>query len=315
MIIAGAGLSGLIAGHIIKDAVVLEQNPRGQMHNAVLRFRSDVVSKATGIPFKKVTVRKGIYMGRQFYKPNIRICNMYSQKAVAGKIGDRSIWNQDPVERWIAPSDFYDRMIGNLGNRIRFEEPVNLRECDGLISTVPMPTLLDALAIDRSEIAFEHAPIYTMRVKIANAEAYQTVYFPSHFHGMYRASLTGDNLILEFVSSLHKEEIWIAELTKAFHLDPETVAKIKDGLIQAEFGGVVDTQQYGKIWPLAPGVRRSLLLYLTAKFGVYSIGRFATWRNILLDDLVQDAHRVLDMMQADEYHLKLERGHYASNTD
>lgn len=319
--IVGAGLSGLIAGHVIKDAEILERNPRGQMHGALLRFRSDVVAEATGIPFKKVQVRKGIHFGDHgFVQPNIAICNSYSVK-VTGKLGDRSIWNMDPVERFIAPDSFYDRMVDQLGDRVKFEEPLNLKEaaeCDGpMISTAPLPTMLDELGVDRQEIAFDYQNIFTMQIHINNADAYQTIYFPNGDHGLYRASITGSTLILEFVNNLENEMAWINELCGAFSFTyAEVEPFIREQLIAAEMQkGIVRTQKYGKIVPLPSGVRRSLMLYLTAQFGIYSIGRFATWRNILLDDLVKDAHRVLDMMKADDYHTKLTRGQYARHTD
>jgi len=53
-------------------------------------------------------------------------------------------------------------------------------------------------------------------------------------------------------------------------------------------------EKYGKIIPIMSSVRHALLLSISAQFGIYSLGRFATWRNILLDDVIHDAQRIED---------------------
>ena len=42
---------------------------------------------------------------------------------------------------------------------------------------------------------------------------------------------------------------------------------------------------------------------MTVDHGVYSLGRFATWRNILLDDVVKDIDVIKSMMGQDKYGL------------
>ena len=59
MIIAGAGLAGLIAGNIFRNyspRIIEMQSRLPSNHKAILRFRDQSVSKATGIEFKKVKV-------------------------------------------------------------------------------------------------------------------------------------------------------------------------------------------------------------------------------------------------------------------
>lgn len=311
--IIGAGLSGLIAGHVIKDVPIYESRPRGQLHGAVLRFRSEVVSEATDIPFKKVRVRKGIWYKGEFSQPTIQTCNAYSLK-VTRTIGDRSLWNIDPVERYIAPPHFYDRLIENLGGRLKFETPIDIAEEAGtgekIISTVPLNSTLNALQLGDSPmldgIDFSHASIYTFQIELDDVDAYQTVYFPSRDYGLYRASLTGSTLICEFVQDTFNENIWLPDLVTAFNLTMEAFEKIDNLLHDAAMDGTkIRTQRYGKIVSLDPGTRRALLLFLTAKHNIYSLGRFATWRNILLDDLVQDARRVKELLHMDDYDLRL----------
>ena len=97
-IILGAGLSGLIAATQFPNATVFEANgPEHLSHKAVLRFRSDSLSRLTGIPFRKVTVRKSIWHEGKHVAPNIQLANLYSFKTNGGYL-DRSIWKLDPVE-------------------------------------------------------------------------------------------------------------------------------------------------------------------------------------------------------------------------
>jgi hypothetical protein len=48
------------------------------------------------------------------------------------------------------------------------------------------------------------------------------------------------------------------------------------------------TQKYGKILPIDERLRKEFIFYLTKEHGIYSLGRFATWRQLLLDDIVPD---------------------------
>ena len=50
----------------------------------------------------------------------------------------------------------------------------------------------------------------------------------------------------------------------------------------------LDRRMAGKIVPLPDAARKRLLFRLTHEHGIYSLGRFATWRNVLLDDVVND---------------------------
>ena len=64
-------------------------------------------------------------------------------------------------------------------------------------------------------------------------------------------------------------------------------------------------QSYGKIAPIDEPFRRFVVENLSQQYGVYSLGRFATWRNILLDDVLQDMNVIKKMVNADSYTRKL----------
>ena len=40
---------------------------------------------------------------------------------------------------------------------------------------------------------------------------------------------------------------------------------------------------------------------ITTALGIYSLGRHATWRKILLDDVVQDIQRIESMLKTSAY--------------
>lgn len=301
MIIVGAGLSGLIAGCIFPQATIHEAAPEPrESHRALLRFRSDSVAKVTGIDFTPVQVRKGIFMDGKFHEPNIALANKYSFK-VAGKVLDRSIWNTETVTRYIAPENFYALLLSQLRNRIQYNSPFDFREPNSMpiISTAPLDVVLPRLnlAIHPLSLKFSRSPITVLRYKLDHFEGvYQTVYFPSWDHPMYRASITGNTLIVELMQTDKHGNPWMFEdLIEAF-----------GGIRLDEYPSEQVDQRYGKITPIDEGWRKSILHSLTTKRNIFSLGRFATWRNILLDDVVQDAYAIKRLMAISDYDRQLQ---------
>lgn len=291
MIILGAGMSGCLAGVLNPQAVIYEgqENPPIN-HNAVLRFRSNAVSKATGIPFKQVTVRKGIYLNGEFIKPDIEIANIYSMKVI-NKINDRSIWNLEPAIRYIAPNNFQELLFNLVKHRVMLDNPIedvnDILSAQGTISTIPLPTLLKILHL-KSDIKFQHQSIVTYRYKIKNCDVHQTIYFPGIDTPVYRATLTGDNLILEAIDDEDIVLTYILGIFGIHHRDIEPIVERK-------------LQTHGKIAEIDNNERRKLLYKITNKYGIYSAGRFAIWKNILMDDVLNDLHVIKEMQVKDEY--------------
>lgn len=302
--IFGAGLSGLIAAHAWPQLPVLEADvaPR-DAHHALLRFRSDGVSKLVGIPFRKVRVHKGMWFMGKFRAPTINAANMYAQKVTGHLSGDRSIWSLEPVDRFIAPSNFYSQLVVSCRDRIHWGVAADQRTLRDCISTIPLPIALNLVGLNvvpgagmRPLPSFDRAAIRVRRYVVRRADVFQTVYFPSPATAMYRASITGDMLIVESVLDpqypSHEDED-LEAVTAAFGLQG-SVDKIDE----------VD-QRYGKIVSLESDIRNALLYELTAMRSIYSLGRFATWRNILLDDVVNDIAVIKALSRAPMHKLAL----------
>lgn len=296
--IIGAGLTGLIAAHAWPNATLLEKakEPRA-MHRALLRFRTDSVSRLTGVEFRKVRVRKDIYSEGHNKFPSIRLANQYSAKLLGGRIeNDRSIWNLDPVDRFIAPESIYEMLMESVRPRITFdfdagESPQTLRSLpndDKIVSTIPLPTLLKIVGLPAAgDFDFFQAPIRVFRFRVPGADVFQTVYFPDPDLNVYRASMTGDLLIVECIESPAAG-------------GPDDIYAVADAF---GFRGGINSlgnqgQQFGKIAPVPDDARRQLLFQLTQRFRIYSLGRFAVWRNILLDDVVQDIDVIKRLMRS-----------------
>lgn len=301
MIIVGAGLSGLIAGCIFKDAKIVEEREEpSEGHRALLRFRSDVVSQITGVPFRKVTVRKGLWSEGAFRGADIRLANLYSIKTL-GILAPRSIWSLEAVERFIAPNDFYDQLLEIVGrHRIIFDEPFYFSQHKGdvpVISTAPMFVPAEALLKEyRDRVDFRYKEIHVLRGKVKDCDVHQTVYYPSPDHPLYRASITGDDLIMEFnAAPTMRAPMAFAweEFLSSFGLEWEQIT--------LEEKAQETTQRFGKIAEIDDDVRRIIINKLSSLHNIFSLGRFATWRNILLDDVVNDCHVIQRLIKAGEY--------------
>ena len=297
MIILGAGLSGLIAAAVNPQAKVFEAATRdAQSHRAVLRFRTPSVGEAVGIEFRKVRVHKNIWVDGEFKQPSVQLSNLYSYK-VTGGYYDRSIWNVEPVDRYIAPQDFILRLIDQVGDRIEWETPVTeLPAARPIISTIPMKKALELVGVGLpSQIEFNHSPIRVQRFRVRNSDVFQTIYYPSHNTAAYRASLTGDLLIVESVDDPKYRSVDLDDIFRSFGIRSELE------IIDANH-----RQSYGKIAPIDEPSRRFAIEFLSHNYGIYSLGRFATWRNILLDDVLHDLSVIKKLINSDSYSRKLE---------
>lgn len=302
--IYGAGIAGLLAGNIFQQAKIYEAGDASQaQHKAVLRFRSDAVGKAVGIDFRKVTVHKGLWYEGEFVSPNIQLANFYSAKVI-GRLADRSIWNLQPVERYIAPEDFVAQLAERCGDRVQWNTPLMADDIFGAppevdaISTLPMSVVAQMFnnryfvdpTTDTIAPSFHYAPIVVKRGRVlGDCDVFQTVYFPSRNTTMYRATITGDLLIVEFMGEPESQN-WKLDVGKAF------------GLLQSSIEWTESAKQrFGKIAPIDDAWRRHFQLRLSLEHRIFSLGRFGTWRNLLLDDVLQDIGVIKRLMNSTRY--------------
>jgi len=289
-------MAGLLAAHVLRrhTPLVCEAQPSlPNNHSAVLRFRSDAVSRATGIPFRKVNVQKAAWWkGELVTTPTLAMANAYSQK-VLGRVQERSILNLAPAERWVAPPDFIDQLARSVS--VQYDTALTAEHLPEdwarpMISTIPMDQLM-ALVEWPDRPPFQYRSIWTVQVLVTRPEVdlYQSVYFPEIEDLPYRASFTGTGLTLEFADLVHETpDITVRHVLQDCFGLPSRTAYTAIGLHH---------QRYGKLQPIPDPVRRAFILAMTDRFGVYSVGRFATWRQILLDDVVHDLDLVARMIE------------------
>ena len=294
MIILGAGMAGCLAGFVFSEATIIEaKDNTANNHQALLRFRSDKISELTGIPFEKVTIHKAVWSEGKFAAPSPRISNLYSRK-VAGNISERSIHNLASDTRWIAPENFHQQMINKLKDRISFSTPVEkLPIPRPIISTLPIFTLSELLGESLGKQEVQSSSIWIQKYKVPDAQIYQTVYFPDHNTPIYRASLTKDLLTIESMEKPSTPQCKEVE----YSLGIEGIDSIET------FSG---EQKLGKIVPLPDPQRKELLFRFTHKHNIFSLGRFACWRNILMDDVYKDILQIRKMLSQNIYDIRKE---------
>jgi hypothetical protein len=300
--IIGAGMAGLLAANMLRrhQVTVLEKaTSLPHNHTALLRFRSPAVSDATGIPFDKVRVRKGLWDGSTIVnEPTLAHSNKYS-RIVTGELHDRSILNLNTEDRYIAPLDFVEQLAKNLD--IQFGNDVSRpRKEHPVISTVPMPLMMDWVKWDRKP-EFHYRPIWTIKAILVEPVSFvhQTIY-NTQDKEWYRATLHDSELTLEFsfdpALSTHQPLDWARDAVYRFFGESIMNERVTVARKITLENVNINHQKFGKIMPIDDRLRKEFMLYLTDHWKIYSLGRFATWRAILLDDVVQDVKRIESMM-------------------
>jgi hypothetical protein len=320
--IIGAGMAGLVAANMLRrhDVEIIERGEKlPHNHTALLRFRTTAVSDATGIPFQRETVHKGLWDGEKVVNtPTIAHLNRYSAIVTNGELHNRSIFNLASAERWVAPVDFVDLMARNLKiefnrdfsriSHICYDEPV--------ISTVAMPFMMKMFGWPDPP-DFKYLPVWTLRATIFRpiSNICQTLYNTELEVPWYRATIHGQQLTLEF---MHEPSfvngitgpLMLAKQAIDMFFNHKQIAVLSsedgvagwiatNGFVSAHITDIQPNKiPIGKIRPIEEKVRKAFMIWLTDKYNIYSLGRFACWRNILLDDVVQDVKRIEAMIEA-----------------
>src|SRR5690606_17653352 len=196
--VVGAGMSGLLAAAILREdclKVVEAQPELPNNHSALLRFRSSIVGDTLNIPFKPVQVVKAV---ASLGNP-VADAISYSLKT-NGTARLRSIITAQGAteQRWIAPPDYISAVARKVTAPIHFNERWDGRADSGpVISTLPMPTLMKMLNY-RHDQEFKSIEGWTCTAQLRNTDLCATIYIPDRHELAYRASITGDRLIMEY---------------------------------------------------------------------------------------------------------------------
>jgi hypothetical protein len=306
MKIYGAGLAGLLAANMLKNynpTIIEKQKELPNNHKALLRHRDNLIGDALGMEFKPVTVRKAInYKGEIFDKCSIAMGNEYSKK-VTGEYSNRSIWNLKTEKRYIAPPNLIEMLSVscNFKFNVDIEERDILNESSPIISTIPLPIILSILDINNC-VNFQYRKIFVVNALIEDCDVYQTIYYPHNSLPMYRMSITGNKVICEFTFE--------PDFKKMSRHGVNGVEEFIKHFLQHDFGitakELIDIKasnsNYGKIIDIQEHQRKGLIKMLTDRYGIYSVGRYATWRNILLDDVFHDIKIVHKMINGHGYY-------------
>lgn len=290
--IVGAGMAGLLAANLLQTdqriRVVEAQKTLPNNHSAVLRFRSSIIGDKLGIPFREVTMIKDVVP----WKNPVADALSYSFKNTGIHRSDRSIIGGRVVDkRYIAPSNFIELMEQKaLRRRVTFEYGHYWQPDDTgrpVISTLPMPVLGTVLKWPERS-GFYSTEALSITAKVRDCDAFVTLMFPDPARGFSRASITGNQLIVE-VPRYNFE----AGGGKMANVLTETIANDAASFFGFLPGDLTEIQshrqRYAKIIPTDDNKRKDFIYGATHGHNVYSLGRFATWRPwLLLDDLVKD---------------------------
>jgi hypothetical protein len=281
--IIGAGMAGLLASYMLRRHTVTifeRQKELPNNHSAVLRFRSSEVGNILGIPFRKVDMLKTYIPYNNIVADSLS----YSEKCTGKYLSDRSIIaGTTHAERYIAPSYFIKAMAEDAD--IVYDK--NVIFSDGklahpMISTIPMPELMRLLNYN-NPVKFESKPGIVFTGRIVDCDAFVSILFPNPDVPYSRASITGDQLIIEFPGLTESPET--IDMVQVYHY----LGLYNAVILDSEF----KKQQYFKITEVSESVRKNFQRWATVNYNIYSLGRYATWRpKLLLDDLVNDIRKI-----------------------
>ena len=301
-IVIGAGLSGLLAANMLRKRQVIifeKQKTLPNNHTALLRFRTNAVALATGISLKKVNVQKQIrYNGKIYENSKLAWNNEYSMKVI-GQITNRSVLSLEDCERWIAPENLIERLAN--GVNIKYNQNIDshfLKEnkSNDIISTMPMLNLMRMLKWEDIP-KFKTIPIYTITANIVSpkVEVYQTTYRPQLSQEIYRTSITGNKVIIEFICNPGADK-----LDNKNYL--QRICEVEYGMEDIELDNINFSEQpHGKLVPDDTGLCKKFIGWATRNHGIYSLGRWGIHRQILMDDVVKDIMFIQNMLDSDYY--------------
>lgn len=298
--IIGAGMSGLLAANMLRSHTVQVYEAQPSLpnnHHALLRFRTDAVANALGIPFKKVRVMKDVHM--EGYSSKLSPALAYGLK-VASSSGLRSIVSAmegEICERFIAPTNLIELIAKDIDiwYNVKFDRELDAeinREEAIVISTLPMNILAEVLGYTGFKNSkFKSVPGVVVSADL-DTDIYASLYIPQPELAPYRISVTGNRLLIEYLPGARPEPM-------QEHLDQAVErALVLLGLGDIGFSNAeMKYQRYAKILPIPEDERKRFIMWATEEMGIFSLGRFATWKpGLLMDDVVNDVRVIQNMI-------------------
>lgn len=301
VVILGAGIAGLIAAGVFSgkenEVLIIEKNAKDNAfsnHSAILRLRNDKIREYVKCNLEKIRVRKEVYYDGALHSvPSIAMNNMYSRKT-HDSLGFRSLNELGLFDRYLI-SDIENDF--NVFYNTEFKDIDKTSHCiiardehgefylpyDICISTIPMPTILNI--INENATDFRANPVHTYISDIGiESSVYQTIYFPeSEFH-VYRASIEGRRLTVECTDDISDTDMRFVR--NVFGLDNTEAINSKRTV-----------QNLGKLIPVDDTCRRRAIVHLTKEYDLYSFGRFAVWKNLRIDQILEDIEKIKLMVK------------------
>lgn len=293
--IIGAGMAGLLAGAMFRnEAQIYEAAPAlPNNHHALLRFRSDEIAQHLNIPFTAVDVVKIV----KPYRNKVAECIGYSLKS-NGKASLRSIKTAEGKvdKRFIAPHDFIEKLHEHQAKEIVFNAKadrdflVELQDDGPIISTIPMGSLMDILEYP-DKPKFESRNGWVVKADLfLPSDLCATIYYPDPLVPVIRATMTGDHMQIELVENFDQASWAIDRIMNHVLQD--------FGMEGCTYSAEMVQQRYAKIINIDDRERRKFIIWATDEYNIYSLGRYAIWREgLLLDDVYHDCRKIMDMIR------------------
>lgn len=322
IIIIGSGIAGTIAYNFFKEfnPIVIDkgiQRYRIKPHDAIMRLRDSQIAEYLGTyDYDPVKITKAIYYKDMLCsQSNIILNNLYSMK-VYNELGNRSLNNLETVDRYLidgfpAPARIHwNKNVYRIENNIIYtiDEETGKEEefkYDICISTIPMPFMKNIIRSSKEilNVNFKYNPVYTIRIKLPfNSNVHQTIYYPEISFPVYRATIQKNILIIEAIK-INKNDIihinksyLIKYVLRSFGIDKNILNKVK-----AYYWNEI---KIGKIMAIDETIRLKYIIWLTDMHSIFSFGRFAVWRPLRADHLIDDIKKIQRMIKANKIQCK-----------
>lgn len=292
--VLGAGHAGLIAAQMLRregfEVRVYEIQPTLPLnHASVLRFRTDALQKALGVPLKKVRVIKDVI---DSCGSPLRDALAYSFKVTGEYRTDRSVPTKpEIVERYVHEGNLSEYLSQGLDIEYGVDAlaPSFRYGVDTVVSTLPMPVNLSGI---KTSAEFKRTKSTCITARLVGVDAYLSAYVTNPDSFIARISLTGQLIQIDLEQGITRVGAISAQqlLVEAYEfLDIDVIEEIEDIRVHYDLNA--------KLIPIDERERKRIIMRLTDEIGFYSVGRQATWRpNLLLDDVVDDVRKVIMML-------------------